>query len=277
VGRSVKLLITWSEWAEENPFVIPRPPSSYIENIFRIAKEVRMPMTDNMWKLHQSHVVPRSYKGEFPRDHFSVLLDILKISPVYQKVKQTFVLQQLETIAQATQTLAYVPSVFELESALETASVTGSSHDGTWLYQCLQDRFDAMDSSDDDTVSLSLARHLDLWFESICNDNKDEGALFYLENLLLHSNTDLSRRLQYRHYYNSFLRKIANSGVADSGTRAESFYLQWQRIVNATNGKWGPDEESVHAVVTAYLQGEAPRAVQLSQAQRFLASRQIKG
>jgi hypothetical protein len=116
------------------------------------------------------------------------VLQILFVSPTEWKVRQTIVLQQLQNIYKLTENEIYNPTISELESSLNIASDNGWSQEATWLYHNLQDRGD----SRNDTPSC----HLDLWFEAICNDVDEEGLLVYLKMLLLHSDLEISKRLQ---------------------------------------------------------------------------------
>jgi hypothetical protein len=268
VGRSVKLLKHWSLLANKNPSTICPPPPEFILSIFHLAGDIRMAMTYSLWSLYENHVVPR--RSDFSRDVFTAVLAILAISPpATWNTRETSVLQLLEAMGKS-----YAPTVLELEAALETAAVAGSSQQATWLLQSLQDRI----SHEDDDFS---RRHLDLWFKAVCNDNR-KGSVLYLEHLLLPksisnsrlTNSEFSKRLQHRDYYNLYLQKLAKSGAPDAGMRAEAAYLKMERLhQESLDDNLRPNDDTLHAVVMAYMNAEAPSVVKLSEVQRFLSRR----
>jgi hypothetical protein len=272
VERSIQLLIHWISLAKLYSSRIKSPPPLYIEKIFYAARDGEVTMTNEMWRLYEAFVETQTNNLDYiPRDYFSAVLQILSVSQNEWMVRQTIILQQLQNIYSSTSSQIYNPTISELESSLKVASDNGWSQEATWLYNNLQDRED----SRNDVPS----RYLDLWFEAICNDVDKEGSLVYLEMLLLHSDLEISKRLQSRYYFNKYLHKLARTGNADAGVRAEAFFLQWKSMMNNANTVGGegmyPDEESIHSVVFAYMQGEAPKEVQLSQAERFLQEHKI--
>jgi hypothetical protein len=271
VGRSVKLLTQWSLLASKDPYTISPPPPEYILSTFRRAADIRMTMTYSLWSLYEDWVLPR--RNYFSKDVFIAVLDILAVSsPATWKVRETGILQQLEAMGKA-----FTPTLLELESALETASATGSSQQATWLLQSLQDR---ISNRHDDTSQ----RHLDLWYKAICNDNKD-GSVLYLEQLLLPKSTSIlfplgsskfSKRFQHRDYYNLYLQKLAKSGAPDAGMRAEAAYVKMETLSRESkDDTLRPNDDSLHAVVMAYMNAEAPTDVKLFDVQRFLNRRKL--
>jgi hypothetical protein len=274
VGRSVKLLTHWSSLATNDHSTIRPPPSEYIEATFCLARDIRMSMTYSLWSLYENHVVSR--RKDFSREVFTAVLGILAVSPLSSwKVREISVLQLLDEMGEPSRNNdTLTPSVEELESALETAAATGSSQQATWLFQSLQDR---ITDQDDDFSS----RHLDLWFQALCNDTS-EGSVLYLEYLLFPKSvsnfplttTVLSKRLQHRDFYNLYLQKLATCGAPDAGMRAESVYLKMEKLHRETRDEnVRPNHDTLHSVVMAHMKADTPTDVQLAQVQRFLQSR----
>jgi hypothetical protein len=276
VDRSIQLFLRWISWANQYSSHIspPRPP--YIEEIFQIARDADMSMTNEMWQLHEIFVteVSRTFSYDISRNYFTTVFQILARSPTPWKIKQTTILKQLDTMCRLTGNQVYNPTISELESSLEVASENGWSQEATWIYQTIQNMGDSTRENGD-----TFSRFQDLWFHAIINDDEEDGSIVYLEMLLLHSKSEFSKRLHSRNYFNKYLQKLADSGSADAGIRAEAFFLGWKNMSadSTTNNEedTSPNNESVHAVVMAYMQGEAPKEVQLSQAERFLKEHRI--
>jgi hypothetical protein len=273
VGRSVRLLNNWVKLSQRNPSSVGYPPLEYVNCVFQTAKDEGMSMTSNMWSLYLHH------HDRACIFYFSTILSILAASPLPWKEKQVVVLKHCMELALATNDGSFVPTIPELESALESASASGLSTDATWLYRELKERCKLVDEESGLDISLQQ-RYFALWIQAIFNDDDVEGSLLYLEDMLLRSDSDINQSLQSRHIYNSYLEKLAMSGIPDAGIRSEAFFLQWQHrsqySLSASGKEWHPDERSVHAVALAYLQAKGSKDVMLSEAQRFLANQNFE-
>lgn len=234
-------------------------------------------MTRNMWALYQKQSALNG--DQFSRGHLATLLNILAASPTPWKEKQAVILKQLKGLCQTTDNVLFAPTIAELKAALETASGAGLPHDATWLYNELKEQC-KVDEEEDRLVASPSQYYLELWIQSIYNDVDTEGSLLYLESILLQFDSDVSRRLRSRRFFNGYLEKLAQSGMADAGIRAEAFFSQWKdqaRYSLSPSGEdWHPDEKSVHAVAMAYLQAAGSKELQLSEARRFLAKQTIE-
>ncbi|KAG7357100.1 hypothetical protein IV203_001788 [Nitzschia inconspicua] len=270
VGRSIRLLNNWIQWSQKKTSNLKLPNPEYVACVFRAAKEIGMSMTTNMWALYQQQYTIQP--EVIPLDQFSTVLSILSESPSCWKEKQVLVLKQVEGIFRARNDSSVSQWIPELETALEAASAAGLSHDATWLYNLLNDNH----CSD----GPKLQRYLELWIQSIYNDNDMEGSLLYLENVLLRSDSNILSRLRDRRFYNKYLEKLSRSGMVDAGERAEVFFMEWQHqaelFVSSTRDEWCPDKESIRYVALAYLQSDSSREAQLSAVRRFLLKHQIE-
>lgn len=316
VERQAKLLLCWMQWSQQgqphrkqetyfDSLVRPPPPHNVLSTL-QLAVRANASLYPSLWDLYLSlqnqtgcsvsTLICSVSTMNMSRVYFSSMFRLSLATPS-ETSKTLQVLQDMERHCQETGQSSYRPTIFELQGALEAASIDGSATEASWSFQHLlafsDDDDDIEDSSNNASGLTSISdEKVGYWrlllLQAILRSPDAASNLasvaLYAQRLIRHwrFQPQLSGGTivqPHRDLYHELLKAWASSRRSGAGQSAEAVYIQMvdhnasslQPQLETNVNRWAssyptierqlPIEDCVHQVVLAYLQ-DTPLSLQ---------------
>ena len=262
IGRTVRLLQKWMDWADQAHTQLAGhpPPTLLLLDTLQTASCHGVKMSEELWNLYQTtmRLSPTNRQGVCQEVH-AHLLHILSYSGGEWETRQCQVLRNIVTAVD----LKARPSLSEWVRALKASCAHGRVADAAWLTRTIASKH-SLNSTDTQQIHL-------LFLESLLHC-KEPGSLLYMERLLMDwakGDDDTLRVPVTLDMVRMLLQKCCMSRAPWAGGRAErNFY----RMINASNltEACRSDAESVYHVASAYLQEHTFSLAHVRKADNFV-------